>query len=86
MDGQGEIVLKVPLSNTPTYCLVAIFKVESKELELELEQPKENFYPVFIKELGKHVHGTGKIEISVTEKKSNLIKLKVCDKDLRKQI
>ena len=32
------------------------------------------------------VHGTGKIQISVTEKKSNLIKLKVCDKDLRKQI
>jgi len=29
----------------PTFCLVAIFKVESKELELELEQPKENRYP-----------------------------------------
>jgi len=33
-----------------------------------------------------HIHGTEKMETSVTEKKSNLIKLKVCDKDLRKQI
>jgi len=32
------------------------------------------------------VHRTEKMETSVTEKKSNLIKLKVCDKDLRKQI
>ena len=31
------------------------------------------------------IHGTKKMETSVT-KKSNLIKLKVCDKDLRKQI
>jgi len=32
------------------------------------------------------IHGTEKMETSVTEKKSNLIKLKVCYKDLRKQI
>jgi len=32
------------------------------------------------------IHGTRKMETSVTEKKSNLIKLKVCHKDLRKQI
>jgi len=32
------------------------------------------------------IHGTEKMETSVTEKRSNLIKLKVCDKDLRKQI
>jgi len=31
------------------------------------------------------IHGTEKMETSVTEKKSNLIKLKVCDKDLRKK-
>jgi len=26
----------------PTFCVVTIFSVESKELELELEQPKKN--------------------------------------------
>jgi len=39
----------------PTFCLVTIFSVESKELELELEQPKKNRLPVFIKEIGKHL-------------------------------
>jgi len=29
----------------PTFCLVTIFSVESKELELELEQPKKNRHP-----------------------------------------
>ena len=40
----------------PTFCLVTIFSVESKELELELGQPKKIFaIPVFIKELGKYI-------------------------------
>jgi hypothetical protein len=29
----------------PTFCLVTVFSVESKELELELEQPKKNRHP-----------------------------------------
>jgi len=40
----------------PTFCLVTIFSVESKELELELEQPKKNRHPkkmINLKELGK---------------------------------
>jgi len=37
----------------PTFCLVTIFSVEGKELELELEQLKKIVViPVFIKELG----------------------------------
>ena len=40
----------------PTFCLVTIFSVESKELEVELEQPKKKVaIPVFIKELGKYI-------------------------------
>jgi len=36
--------------------LVTIFSVESKELELELEQPKNKIaIPVFIKELEKYI-------------------------------
>jgi len=29
----------------PTFCLITISSVESKELELELEQPKKNRHP-----------------------------------------
>ena len=35
----------------PTFCLVNIFSVESKELELELEQPKKNRHPKKIDQL-----------------------------------
>ena len=36
--------------------LVTIFSVESKELELELEQPQKKIaIPAFIKELGKYI-------------------------------
>jgi len=39
-----------------TFCLVTIFSVEGKELELELEQPKKKVaVPVLIKELGKYI-------------------------------
>ena len=37
------------------FCLVTIFSVDSKELELELEQSKKIAIPVFIKELGKYI-------------------------------
>jgi len=41
----------------PTFCLVTIFSVESKKLELELEQPKKKIaiQKKFIKELGKYM-------------------------------
>jgi len=40
----------------PTFCPVTIFSVESKELELKLEQPKKKVaIPVCIKELGKYI-------------------------------
>jgi len=42
----------------PTFCLANIFSVESKELELELEQPKKNRHPkklINLKELGKYI-------------------------------
>jgi len=35
----------------PTFCLVTIFSVESKELELELEQPTKNRHPKKIDQL-----------------------------------
>jgi len=35
----------------PTFCIVTIFSVESKELELELEQPKKNCHPKKIDQL-----------------------------------
>jgi len=45
----------------PTFCLVTIFSVESKELELEVEQPKQKIaIPVFIL-LTWNIH-TGKIQ------------------------
>jgi len=43
-----------PAVDPPTFCLVTIFSVESKEMELELEQPRKKIaIPVFIKELGE---------------------------------
>jgi len=41
----------------PTVCVVTIFSVECKDLELELEQPKKKIaMPTkFIKELGKYI-------------------------------
>jgi len=42
----------------PTFCLVTIFSVESKELELELEQPKKTAIQkklINLKELGKYI-------------------------------
>jgi len=37
------------LNQSTTFCLVNIFSVESKELELDLEQPKKKVaIPVFI--------------------------------------
>ena len=42
----------------PTFCLVTIFSFESKELELELEQPKKIAIQkklINLKELGKYI-------------------------------
>ena len=42
----------------PTFCLVTISSVESKDLELELEKPKKNRHPkkmINLKELGKYI-------------------------------
>jgi len=40
----------------PTFCLVTIFSVESKELELELEQPKKKI--AIQKKLSKNLENT----------------------------
>jgi len=50
--------LSCPSHSRPSdfFCLVAIFSVESKELELELElQENKIAIPVFIKDLEKYI-------------------------------
>ena len=56
-ESQSTTLFSFPSHSRPSDFLsfVAIFSVESKELELELEQPKKFAIPVFIKELGKYI-------------------------------
>jgi len=48
----------------PTFCLVTIFSVESKELELELEQPKKKSPSLYLSKNLENIYRKNSINMS----------------------